>query len=152
MDVKTTFLNGDLQEEVFISQREGFEDPEHPTHVYRLKKALYELKQAPRAWYDTLSKFLMATKFFKGAHLRLKHIDIRLQYFESKWKNTAVELYFGGKNYQSAGYTHKSIDKRMIRISSTTTWDEEYDPRNSHRLHRRCTTGLQPAFHSENGM
>ncbi|GJY34193.1 retrovirus-related pol polyprotein from transposon TNT 1-94 [Tanacetum coccineum] len=45
MDVKTTFLNGDLQEEVFISQREGFEDPEHPTHVYRLKKALYGLKK-----------------------------------------------------------------------------------------------------------
>ncbi|GJQ99892.1 retrovirus-related pol polyprotein from transposon TNT 1-94 [Tanacetum coccineum] len=66
MDVKTAFLNGDLQEEVFVSQPEGFEDPEHPTHVYRLKKALYGLKQAPRAWYDTLSKFLMATKFFKG--------------------------------------------------------------------------------------
>ncbi|GKC20795.1 putative ribonuclease H-like domain-containing protein [Tanacetum coccineum] len=67
MDVKTAFLNGDLQEEVFVSQPEGFEDPEHPTHVYRLKKALYGLKQAPRAWYDTLSKFLIATKFFKGA-------------------------------------------------------------------------------------
>ncbi|GJW62060.1 putative ribonuclease H-like domain-containing protein [Tanacetum coccineum] len=58
MDVKTAFLNGDLQEEVFVSQPEGFEDQENPTHVYRLKKALYGLKQAPRAWYDTLSKFL----------------------------------------------------------------------------------------------
>ncbi|GKB63376.1 retrovirus-related pol polyprotein from transposon TNT 1-94, partial [Tanacetum coccineum] len=67
MDVKTAFLNGDLQEEVFVSQPKGFEDPEHPTHVYRLKKALYGLKQAPRAWYDTLAKFLMATKLFKGA-------------------------------------------------------------------------------------
>ncbi|GJR23151.1 retrovirus-related pol polyprotein from transposon TNT 1-94 [Tanacetum coccineum] len=66
MDVKTAFLNRDLQEEVFVSQPEGFEDPEHLTHVYRLKKALYGLKQAPRAWYDTLSKFLIATKFFKG--------------------------------------------------------------------------------------
>ncbi|GJR75264.1 retrovirus-related pol polyprotein from transposon TNT 1-94 [Tanacetum coccineum] len=67
MDVKTAFLNGDLQEEVFVSQPEGFEDPDNPTHVYRLKKALYGLKQAPRAWYDTLSKFLMANNFFKGA-------------------------------------------------------------------------------------
>ncbi|GKA55252.1 retrovirus-related pol polyprotein from transposon TNT 1-94 [Tanacetum coccineum] len=66
MDVKTAFLNGDLQEEVFVSQPEGFEDPDNPTHVYRLKKALYGLKQAPRAWYDTLSKFLMANNFFKG--------------------------------------------------------------------------------------
>ncbi|GJR88580.1 retrovirus-related pol polyprotein from transposon TNT 1-94 [Tanacetum coccineum] len=60
-------MNGDLQEEVFVSQPEGFEDQDNPTHVYRLKKALYGLKQAPRAWYDTLSKFLMANNFFKGA-------------------------------------------------------------------------------------
>ncbi|GKD30826.1 retrovirus-related pol polyprotein from transposon TNT 1-94 [Tanacetum coccineum] len=66
MDVKTAFLNGDLQEEVFVSQPEGFEDQDNPTHVYRLKKALYGLKQAPRAWYDTLSKFLLANNFFKG--------------------------------------------------------------------------------------
>ncbi|GKA79320.1 retrovirus-related pol polyprotein from transposon TNT 1-94 [Tanacetum coccineum] len=64
---KSSFLNGDLSEEVFVSQPEGFEDPDNPTHVYRLKKALYGLKQAPRAWYDTLSKFLMANNFFKGA-------------------------------------------------------------------------------------
>ncbi|GKC46096.1 retrovirus-related pol polyprotein from transposon TNT 1-94, partial [Tanacetum coccineum] len=67
MDVKTAFLNGDLQEEVFVSQPEGFEDQDNPTHVYRLKKALYGLKQAPRAWYDTPSKFLLANNFFKGA-------------------------------------------------------------------------------------
>ncbi|GJT53189.1 putative ribonuclease H-like domain-containing protein [Tanacetum coccineum] len=66
MDVKTAFLNGDLQEEVFVSQPEGFEDQDNPTHVYRLKKALYGLKQAPRVWYDTLSKFLLANNFFKG--------------------------------------------------------------------------------------
>ncbi|GKA71335.1 retrovirus-related pol polyprotein from transposon TNT 1-94 [Tanacetum coccineum] len=60
MDVKTTFLNGELKEEVYVSQPKGFVDPDHPHHVYRLKKALYGLKQAPRAWYDTLSKFLLA--------------------------------------------------------------------------------------------
>nr|GEZ30763.1 retrovirus-related Pol polyprotein from transposon TNT 1-94 [Tanacetum cinerariifolium] len=56
MDVKTTFLNGELKEEVHVSQLEGFVDPDHPTHVYRLKKALYGLKQAPRAWYDLENK------------------------------------------------------------------------------------------------
>ncbi|GJV57385.1 retrovirus-related pol polyprotein from transposon TNT 1-94 [Tanacetum coccineum] len=66
MDVKTAFLNGELKEEVYVSQPEGFVDPDHPHHVYRLKKALYGLKQAPRAWYDTLSKFLLAKGFSKG--------------------------------------------------------------------------------------
>ncbi|GJZ36904.1 retrovirus-related pol polyprotein from transposon TNT 1-94 [Tanacetum coccineum] len=48
-------------------QPEGFVDPDHPTHVYRLKKALYSLNKAPRAWYDTLSRFLLDNKFSKGA-------------------------------------------------------------------------------------
>nr|GEW57471.1 retrovirus-related Pol polyprotein from transposon TNT 1-94 [Tanacetum cinerariifolium] len=67
MDVKTAFLNGELKEEVYVSQPEGFVDPNHPTHVYRLKKALYGLKQAHRAWYDNLSRFLLDNNFSKGA-------------------------------------------------------------------------------------
>nr|GEW82870.1 hypothetical protein [Tanacetum cinerariifolium] len=66
MDVKTAFHNGELKEEVYVSQPEGFVDPDHLTHVYRLKKALYGLKQALRAWYNTLSRFLMDNKFSKG--------------------------------------------------------------------------------------
>ncbi|GJR41011.1 retrovirus-related pol polyprotein from transposon TNT 1-94 [Tanacetum coccineum] len=66
IDVKTAFLNGELKEEVYVSQPEGFIDPDRPHHVHRLKKALYGLKQAPQAWYDTLSKFLLAQGFSKG--------------------------------------------------------------------------------------
>ncbi|GKC27909.1 retrovirus-related pol polyprotein from transposon TNT 1-94, partial [Tanacetum coccineum] len=65
MDVKIAFLNGELNEVVYVSQPKGFVDPDQPTHVYRLKKALYGLKHAPRAWYDKLSRFLISTEFSK---------------------------------------------------------------------------------------
>ncbi|GKD52033.1 retrovirus-related pol polyprotein from transposon TNT 1-94, partial [Tanacetum coccineum] len=67
MDVRTAFLNGELKEEVFVSQPEGFVDQDNPSHVYKLKKALYGLKQAPRAWYDMLLSFLISQHFSKGA-------------------------------------------------------------------------------------
>ncbi|CAH9094710.1 unnamed protein product [Cuscuta europaea] len=66
MDVKTAFLNGVLEEEVYVAQPEGFVDPRYPNHVYKLKKALYGLKQAPRAWYDALTEFLVDSGFSKG--------------------------------------------------------------------------------------
>nr|GEW55827.1 hypothetical protein [Tanacetum cinerariifolium] len=66
MDVKTMFLNGNMREEVYVSQPNGFVDPDNPNHVYKLKKALYGLKQAPRAWYDMLSSFLISQDFSKG--------------------------------------------------------------------------------------
>ncbi|GJU63520.1 retrovirus-related pol polyprotein from transposon TNT 1-94 [Tanacetum coccineum] len=67
IDVKTAFLNGNLREEVYVSQPDGFMDPDNPNHVYKLKKALYGLKQAPRAWYDMLSSFLISQDFSKGS-------------------------------------------------------------------------------------
>ncbi|KAL8089502.1 hypothetical protein AgCh_039103 [Apium graveolens] len=66
MDVKSAFLNGDLEEEVYVQQPPGFEDSEFPDFVYKLLKALYGLKQEPRAWYDTLSEFLLKHGFTRG--------------------------------------------------------------------------------------
>ncbi|GKC78387.1 retrovirus-related pol polyprotein from transposon TNT 1-94 [Tanacetum coccineum] len=67
IDVKTAFLNGNLREEVYVSQSDGFVDKDKPNHVYKLKKALYRLKQAPCAWYDMLSSFLISQDFSKGS-------------------------------------------------------------------------------------
>ncbi|GJT39104.1 retrovirus-related pol polyprotein from transposon TNT 1-94 [Tanacetum coccineum] len=67
MEVKTSFLNGPLKEEVYVNQPDRFVDPHHPNNVYHLKKVLYGLKQAPRAWYDELSNFLVSKGFFKGS-------------------------------------------------------------------------------------
>ncbi|GKE62133.1 retrovirus-related pol polyprotein from transposon TNT 1-94, partial [Tanacetum coccineum] len=66
MYVKTEFLNGNLREEVYVSQSDDFVDLDNPNYVYKLKKALYGLKQAPRAWYDMLSSFLISQDFSKG--------------------------------------------------------------------------------------
>ncbi|GKE87598.1 putative ribonuclease H-like domain-containing protein [Tanacetum coccineum] len=63
MDVKSEFLYGTIEEEVYVHQPLGFVDPAHPNKVYKVIKALYGLRQAPRAWYETLSSFLMENGF-----------------------------------------------------------------------------------------
>jgi hypothetical protein len=66
MDVKTTFLNGEIEEEVYIEQPDGFVIHEKESHVCRLKKSLYGLKQAPRAWYEKIDGYLMSLGFNKS--------------------------------------------------------------------------------------
>ncbi|GJV48120.1 putative ribonuclease H-like domain-containing protein [Tanacetum coccineum] len=69
MDVKSAFLYGKIEEEVYVCQPPGFEDPDFPDRVYKVEKALYGLHQAPRAWYETLSTYLLENRFQRG------HID-----------------------------------------------------------------------------
>ena len=66
MDVKSAFLNGPLNELVYVKQPPGFEHPKLPNHVYKLNKALYGLKQAPRAWYEYLTELLQDRGFEIG--------------------------------------------------------------------------------------
>ncbi|GKC91407.1 putative ribonuclease H-like domain-containing protein [Tanacetum coccineum] len=66
MDVKSAFLCGNIGEEVYVCQPLGFEDPDFPNKVYKLEKALYGLHQAPRAWYETLSTYLLENRFQRG--------------------------------------------------------------------------------------
>src|SRR4051812_36793311 len=66
MDVKSAFLNGYIEEEVYVHQPPGFEDPNYPEHVFKLNKSLYGLKQAPGAWYERFSSFLLEKDFTRG--------------------------------------------------------------------------------------
>ena len=97
MDVKSAFLNGIVKEEVYVEQPPGFEDPKMPTHVYKLNKALYELKQAPRAWYARLSSFLISKDFTRGK------VDITLFTLKRESDILIVQIYvddivFGSTN------------------------------------------------------
>nr|GEW79962.1 uncharacterized mitochondrial protein AtMg00810-like [Tanacetum cinerariifolium] len=66
MDVKSAFLYGKIEEEVYVCQPPGFEDQNFLDRVYKVEKALYGLHQAPRAWYDTLSTYLLDNGFQRG--------------------------------------------------------------------------------------
>ena len=97
MDVKSAFLNGELEEEVYVEQPPGFVDPKHPDYVYRLDKALYGLKQTPRAWYETLAQFLLESGFKRGT------IDKTLFYLNKGKDLLLVQIYgddiiFGSTN------------------------------------------------------
>ncbi|GJY11481.1 retrovirus-related pol polyprotein from transposon TNT 1-94 [Tanacetum coccineum] len=87
MEVKTAFLNGELKEEVYVSQPKGIVDQDNPSHVYKLKKALYSLKQSPRAWYDLLSSFLISQHFSKGA------VDLTLFTWKAENDLLLVQIY-----------------------------------------------------------
>ncbi|KAJ9552063.1 hypothetical protein OSB04_016108 [Centaurea solstitialis] len=87
MDVKSAFLYGTIDEEVYVSQPPGFEDPKYPDKVYKLRKALYGLHQAPRAWYDTLSSYLLKNKFERGV------IDKTLFIKRTKTDMLLVQIY-----------------------------------------------------------
>ena len=109
MDVKSAFLNGLLQEEVFVKQPPGFENNDFPDHVYKLDKALYGLKQAPRAWYDRLSKFLSSHGYSRGK------IDNTL-FFKNKENGfLIVQIYVDDIIF---GATNKSLTKEFANLMS----------------------------------
>ncbi|GJX19508.1 retrovirus-related pol polyprotein from transposon TNT 1-94 [Tanacetum coccineum] len=117
MDVKTAFLNGDLQEEVFVSQPEEFDDQDYLTHVYRLKEGLYGLNQAPKAWYDTLSKFLLANNFFKGAVDPTCELmgDVRIRGRNSLYYDNKSAIALSCNNVQHSRSKHIDIRHHFIQ-------------------------------------
>ncbi|GKC70524.1 putative ribonuclease H-like domain-containing protein, partial [Tanacetum coccineum] len=107
MDVKSAFLYGTIEEEVYVNQSPGFVDPEFPNKVYKVENALYGLHQAPRAWYETLSTYLLENGFRRGT------IDKTL--FMKKIKNDIllVQVYVDDIIF---GSTKKSLSTEFERL------------------------------------
>ncbi|GJW40632.1 putative ribonuclease H-like domain-containing protein [Tanacetum coccineum] len=110
MDVKSAFLYGKIEEEVYVCQPSGFEDPEFPNKVYKVEKALYGLHQAPRAWYETLSTYLFDNGFQRG------QIDTTL--FIKRIKSDIVQVYvddiiFGSTRKEMCTQFEKMMHKRF---------------------------------------
>nr|GEZ20644.1 hypothetical protein [Tanacetum cinerariifolium] len=78
MDVKSAFLYGTIDEEVYVIQPLGFQEPEFPAKVYKVEKAMYGLDQSPRAWYGTLSKYLLMNGFQRGQVCRRYSQEIQV--------------------------------------------------------------------------
>eukprot|EP00253_Pinus_taeda_P013847 PITA_13847 len=98
MDVKTTFLNGNIEEEVYIEQSKGFETFDHESHVCRIKRDLYELKQAPRAWYTRINNYFTGLGFTKSeVDANLYHIMVEEDLArEFEMKDMGLMHYFLG--------------------------------------------------------
>nr|GEY17623.1 hypothetical protein [Tanacetum cinerariifolium] len=144
MDVKSSFLYGTIEEEVYVSQHLGFVDPEFPDRVYKVEKALYGLHQAPRAWYETLSTYLLDNGFKRGTinnTLFIKKIkddillvqvyvdDITFGSTKSQDKYVSDILKkFGFSSVKSASTpmeTHKALSKDAVRTDNVKKLEED---------------------------
>ncbi|GJV74306.1 retrovirus-related pol polyprotein from transposon TNT 1-94 [Tanacetum coccineum] len=152
MDVKTAFLNGLLKEEVYVSQPEGFVDQDHPNYVYRLKKALYWFKQAPRTWYDMLSqltdyglafnktpvycdnKSAIAMCCNNVQHSRSKHINVRYHFIKEQVENSVVELYSVKTEYQLVDIFTKALAKERFKFLINRLKMQSMSPKTLKRL------------------
>ncbi|GJT55675.1 putative ribonuclease H-like domain-containing protein [Tanacetum coccineum] len=122
MDVKSAFLYGTIEEEVYVTQPPGFKDPEHPDKVYMVVKALYGLHQAPRAWYETLASYLLSNGFKRGKIYQTLFIK------KQKGDILLVQVYvddiiFGSTNKElCTGFEKLMIDKFQISSMGELTF------------------------------
>ncbi|GJY59896.1 putative ribonuclease H-like domain-containing protein [Tanacetum coccineum] len=116
MDVKSAFLYGTIEEEVYVTQPPGFKDPDHLDKVYKVVKALYGLHQAPRAWYKTLANYLLGNMFKRGK------IDQTLFIKKQKGDIFLVQVYVDGIIFESTNkelcITFEKLMKDKFQMSS----------------------------------
>ncbi|GJY62004.1 putative ribonuclease H-like domain-containing protein [Tanacetum coccineum] len=116
MDVKSAFLYDTIEKEVYVCQPPGFEDPQFPNKVYKVEKALYGLHQAPKAWYETLSTYLLENRFRRGI------IDKTLFIKKDKGDILLVQVYVDdiifGSTKKSLCIEFESLMHKKFQMSS----------------------------------
>nr|GEV90619.1 copia protein [Tanacetum cinerariifolium] len=125
MYIKTTFFNGPLKKEVYVNQPDEFVDLCHPDKVYRIKKALYVLKQAPRVWYDELSKFLVSKGFSKEA----EYVSLSACCAQVLWMRTQLtdySFYFDKIPVYCDSNAATAISSNLVQHSCTKHIDVRY--------------------------
>ncbi|GJT34580.1 putative ribonuclease H-like domain-containing protein [Tanacetum coccineum] len=126
LDVKSAFLYGEIEEEVYVTQPKGFEDPYFPKHVYRVVKALYGLHQAPRAWYARLSAFLLQHNYRRGTIDKTLFIkkdsrdillqrSIKVKELQERWTIKAFKLSYQ-QRYEHVGPKVTSLQDGENRL------------------------------------
>jgi hypothetical protein len=108
MDVKSTFLNGVIHEEVYVRQPPGFENLKYPDRVYKLSKALYGLKQASRAWYARFKSFLLEHGYAMGC------VDKTLFTLNHSTEFLLIHIYVGDIIFGGSSHTHVSKFQEMM--------------------------------------
>jgi hypothetical protein len=108
MDVKCAFITGVIQEEVFVRNPLGFENPKYPNRVYKLSNALYELKQVPRAWYARIKMFLLEHGYVMGS------IDKTLFSLNHDTNLLLVQIYVDGIIFGGSSHTLVSRFQEMM--------------------------------------
>ncbi|GJV04212.1 putative ribonuclease H-like domain-containing protein [Tanacetum coccineum] len=122
MDVKSAFLYGKIEEEVYVCQPRGFEDPEFPDRVYMVEKALYGVHQAPRAWYETLSTYLLDNGFQRGTidktlfSKKVKGDILLVQKFQDEASMGETTFFLGLQVTQKDDGIFISLDKYVDEI------------------------------------
>ncbi|GKE54336.1 putative ribonuclease H-like domain-containing protein [Tanacetum coccineum] len=132
MDVKSAFLYGTIEYEVYVCEPPGFEDPRFPDKVYKVEKALYGLHQAPRAWYETLSTYLLENRFRRGT------IDKTLFIKKDKGDILLVQVYVDdiifGSTKKSLYTEFESLMHKKFQMSSMGSSLSSYGSRSCREM------------------
>jgi hypothetical protein len=108
VDIKNAFLNGVIQDEVYVRQPPGFENPKYPNRVYKISKSLYRLKQVPRAWYARLNTFLLEHGYVMGS------VDKTLFTLNHGVDFLLVQIYVDDIIFGGSSHTLVSIFQEMM--------------------------------------